>query len=69
MALFLVRAAAALGQTLPSGASQGFTDIAGFDAATQTAINQLKQLNITMGTSATTFGPTGTVPAGRWRCS
>ena len=65
MALFLVRAATALGQTLPSGASQGFTDIAGFDAATQTAINQLKQMNITTGTSSTTFGPNGTVP--RWQ--
>ena len=65
MALFLVRSAAALGQTLPNGASQGFTDIAGFDSATQTAINQLKQMNITTGTSATTFGPNGTVP--RWQ--
>ena len=65
MALFLVRSAAALGQTLPSGASQGFTDIAGFDAATQTAINQLKQMNITTGTSNSTFGPNGTVP--RWQ--
>ena len=44
MALFLVRAASALGQTLPSGANQGFVDIAGFDTATQTAINQLKQI-------------------------
>jgi hypothetical protein len=65
MALFLVRAATALGQTLPSGANQGFVDIAGFDAATQTAINQLKQMNITTGTSNNTFGPNGTVP--RWQ--
>jgi hypothetical protein len=65
MALFLVRAATALGQTLPSGASQGFIDIAGFDTATQTAINQLKQMNITTGTSNNTFGPNGTVP--RWQ--
>jgi hypothetical protein len=65
MALFLVRAATALGQTLPSGANQGFVDIAGFDTATQTAINQLKQMNITTGTSNNTFGPNGTVP--RWQ--
>ncbi len=65
MALFLVRSAAALGQALPNGASQGFTDIGGFDSATQTAINQLRQMNITTGTSATTFGPNGTVP--RWQ--
>lgn len=65
MALFLVRAASALGQTLPSGANQGFVDIAGFDTATQTAINQLKQMNITTGTSNNTFGPNGTVP--RWQ--
>ena len=65
MALFLVRSAAALGQTLPSGGGQGFTDISGFDLATQTAINQLKQMNITTGTSLSTFGPNGTVP--RWQ--
>ena len=65
MALFLVRSAAALGQTLPNGANQGFTDIAGFDGPTQTAINQLKQMGITTGTSPTTFGPNGTVP--RWQ--
>ncbi|HUP17823.1 MAG TPA: S-layer homology domain-containing protein [Acidimicrobiia bacterium] len=65
MALFLVRSVAVLGQTLPSGASQGFIDIGGFDTATQTAINQLKQMNITTGTSNNTFGPDGTVP--RWQ--
>jgi hypothetical protein len=57
MALFLTRQAVDHGIALPSGASQGFTDIGSFDAATQTAINQLKQLNITQGTSATTFEP------------
>jgi hypothetical protein len=65
MALFLVRSLSALGVTLPSGADQGFTDIGAFDSGTRTAINQLKQLNITQGTSATTFGPNGTVP--RWQ--
>ena len=65
MALFLTRKLAAAGVTLPSGAPQGFTDIATFDAATQTAINQLAQLNITKGTSATTFDPNGIV--NRWQ--
>ena len=57
MALFLTRQAAAHGVTLPSGADQGFTDISGLDAATQTAINQLAQLGVSKGTSATTFAP------------
>lgn len=65
MALFLTRSLTALGVALPSGADQGFTDITGFAATTRTAINQLKQLNITQGTSLTTFGPNGTVP--RWQ--
>jgi hypothetical protein len=65
MALFLVRSASALGVALPNGSNQGFIDISGFDAATQLAINQLKQLGITLGTSATTFDPNGTVP--RWQ--
>jgi len=65
MALFLTRKLAAAGVTLPSGADQGFTDISGYDAATQLAINQLAQLDITKGTSATTFDPTGVVS--RWQ--
>ena len=65
MALFLTRKLAAAGVTLPSGADQGFADIATYDAATQTAINQLAQLNITNGTSATTFDPAGIV--NRWQ--
>jgi hypothetical protein len=65
MALFLTRQATTHGLTLGDGATQGFTDIATFDAATQKAINQLKQLGITSGTSATTFDPNGLVP--RWQ--
>jgi hypothetical protein len=65
MALFLTRKLAAAGVTLPSGADQGFTDISGYDAATQLAINQLAQLSITKGTSATTFDPAGIV--NRWQ--
>ena len=65
MALFITRQLTAAGVTLPSGASQGFTDISGLSAATQTAINQLAQLGISKGTSATTFDPTGNV--NRWQ--
>jgi hypothetical protein len=65
MALFLTRKLTAAGVTLPSGAPQGFADISSFDAETQTAINQLAQLSITQGTSATTFDPNGIVS--RWQ--
>ena len=57
MALYLTRAATSAGVTLGSGADQGFTDIAGESAEIQTAINQIKQLGVTTGTTATTFSP------------
>ena len=65
MALFLARTLPALGQALPSGSDQGFTDIGVFDAPTETAINQLRQLGVTRGVSSTTFNPFGGVP--RWQ--
>lgn len=65
MALFLTRTLPALGQNLPSGSDQGFTDIGLFDATTETAINQLRQLGVTRGVSSTTFNPFGAVP--RWQ--
>ncbi|HSJ27534.1 MAG TPA: S-layer homology domain-containing protein, partial [Acidimicrobiia bacterium] len=65
MALFLTRQAEVHGITLPSGADQGFTDIGAFNAETTTAINQLAQLDITKGTSATTFSPNDVVT--RWQ--
>jgi hypothetical protein len=65
MALFLTRQATAHGVTLPSGAAQGFTDLAGLSAEATTAVNQLKQLEITTGTTATTYDPFGNV--GRWQ--
>jgi hypothetical protein len=65
MALFLIRQAEAHEIEMPSGAHQGFTDIAGFNAETQLAINRLAQLDITKGTSATTFDPNGIVT--RWQ--
>ena len=57
MALYLTRFATAAGTTLGSGADQGFTDISGYSAAIQTAINQIKQLGVTTGTTATTYSP------------
>ena len=57
MALYLTRTASLVGHTLGSGADQGFTDISGKSAEIQTAVNQLKQLGITTGTTATTFSP------------
>jgi hypothetical protein len=65
MALFLTRQATVHGLTLGDGSSQGFTDIADYPAATQTAINQLAQLEITQGTTATTYSPAA--PVTRWQ--
>jgi len=61
MALYLTRAAALTGHTLGSGADQGFTDISGMSAEIQTAINQLAQLGVTTGTTATTYSPDNNV--------
>jgi hypothetical protein len=56
MALFLSRLATAMGVTLGDGSDQGFTDLP-TSAASVTAINQIKQLGVTVGTTATTFSP------------
>jgi hypothetical protein len=57
MALYLTRAMTEAGVTLGTGADQGFTDISGKSAEIQTAINQLKQLGVTAGKTATTYAP------------
>ena len=57
MALFLTRAATKMGVTLGDGSDQDFTDISGEAADIQTAINQLKQLGVTTGTTTTTYSP------------
>jgi hypothetical protein len=57
MALFLTRMATVMSVTLGDGSDQSFTDISGKSAEIQTAINQLKQLGVTNGTTATTFSP------------
>lgn len=65
MALFLTRQLEVHGVTLPSGASQGFTDLAGLSSDAVKAINQLKQLGVATGTTATTFAPSD--PVARWQ--
>ena len=57
MALYLTRTATEAGVTLGDGSDQGFTDISGKSAEIQTAVNQLKQLGVTNGTTATTYSP------------
>ena len=61
MALFLTRAAGPTGLGLPVASDQGFLDIGGLAQGTQDAINQIAALNISKGTSATTFDPNGYV--------
>lgn len=61
MALFLTRTLDVANTTLPTGADQGFTDISGKSAEIQLAINQLKQLGITTGRTATTYDPDSNV--------
>jgi hypothetical protein len=57
MALFLTRMAGPAGITLGDGSVQGFTDISGKSAEIRTAINQIKQLGVTIGKTATTYAP------------
>jgi hypothetical protein len=65
MALFLVRTAEVLGVQLGDGSDQGFADLAGLSPEAVTAINRLRQLGVTTGTSPTTFDPNSTV--NRWQ--
>ena len=61
MALYITRTLSKAGTTLGSGVDQGFTDIGGLSAEIQTAINQIKQLGITTGKTATTYAPNDNV--------
>ncbi len=62
MALFLKRLATVAQVTLGDGSDQGFTDIGGKSSEIQTAINQLKQLEVTTGTiDGTTYDPDSVV--------
>ena len=57
MALFLTRTAKLAEVSLGTGADQGFTDIAGKSSEIQTGINQIRQLGVSVGKTATTFAP------------
>jgi hypothetical protein len=61
MALYITRLLDVANVTLGTGADQGFTDISGKSAEIQTAINQIKQLGITTGVTATTYAPDSNV--------
>ncbi len=61
MALFLTRMASTAGTVLPDGSAQGFSDISNYSNEIKTAINQLKQLGITIGKTATTYAPADNV--------
>jgi hypothetical protein len=60
MALFLIRTFDTLGHDgeVP-GEPQGFTDIGDQSVEAQKAINSLKELSVTLGTSLTTYEPDG----------
>lgn len=64
MALFLARTAPILGIDVPVSAPQ-FTDLAGLSEEAIAAIGSLQALNITSGTSETTYSPAQ--PVTRWQ--
>ncbi len=65
MALFLTRLAGLVGIDVASDPDDaGFTDIGDLSAESQTAINQLADLGVTQGTSATTYSPSDAVKRG-----
>ena len=60
MALILIRAAGPAGMDVPNPRDQGFKDIGGLPREVRDSINQLAQLGITRGTTASSYTP-GTV--------
>ena len=61
MALFLIRLAGLVGIDVPDAGDTGFSDTDELSANSQTAISQLRQLDITKGTSDTTYSPADSV--------
>ena len=61
LAVMLQRAAGPAGVDLPEASNRGYTDISGMSSAFQDAINQMGELGIMTGTTATTFDPSGIV--------
>ena len=66
MALFLTRLAGLVGIEMASDPDDaGFADVGDLSAESQTAINQLADLDITKGTSTTTYSPADSVTRGQ----
>jgi hypothetical protein len=65
MALFLTRLLEEAEVDLPSGGDQGFFDVRVLPSETEEAVNQIIQLDISEGTSSTTFSPND--PVTRWQ--
>jgi hypothetical protein len=65
MALFLTRLLEEAGIDLPSGSDQDFFDVRVLPSETEKAVNQIIQLDISEGTSSTTFSPNN--PVTRWQ--
>jgi len=66
MALFLTRLAGLVEIDVVSNPDDaGFTDVGELSAESQTAINQLADLGVTTGTSATTYSPADSVTRGQ----
>ena len=65
MALFLVRAAPPAGIDLPEAEDHGFRDIGELSTEVQDAINQLVELRITLGRTASSFDPHSVVNRGQ----
>ncbi len=61
MALFISRSITAVGQPLNTTVNNSFGDIAGLGAESQDAIAALDNLNITHGTTTTTYSPAASV--------
>ena len=57
MALILIRAAYIAGIDVPAARNQGFDDIGNLSKEVRDSINQLAQLRITLGTTASTYTP------------
>ena len=64
MALFLIRLAGLVGIDVPDAGDTGFMDTDELSANSQAAISQLRQLDITKGTSDTTYSPADSVKRG-----
>lgn len=65
MALFITRLLEEAGMNLPSGSDQDLFDVQVLPSSTERAVNQLIQLDISEGTSSTTFSPNEFVE--RWQ--